>query len=320
MRALQWCLRRQWFQHKGDLWGFDKDLQGHCSGSSLVDSGRQPFPRKTVFATTVSGHSGIGCFHSRVGSSSGGSGDQGSLVSSRTDVAHQSVGIAGNTFGTQGFPPFPLQSVGSGPDGQHYHDVVHKQAGRGRVVPSLQRDSATLVLGSGPSDVFNSKSFGRSSECTCGRSQSSLLSRSRVASPSGPGPLHLRDVGFASGGSICHSGERVLSVVLQPPVSDARSVGGRVSDVLERTVALRVSPIPLILRVLRKVRQDQAQVILVAPDWPRRVWYTDLLQLSQCPPLRLPLRADLLSQSQRQVLHPHLQSLHLHAWRLNGAT
>ncbi|KAJ1094268.1 hypothetical protein NDU88_007346 [Pleurodeles waltl] len=79
-------------------------------------------------------------------------------------------------------------------------------------------------------------------------------------------------------------------------------------------------PIPLIPRVVRKIRQDRAQVILIAPDWPRRVWYSDLLQLSLCPLLRLPLGADLLSQSQGQVLHPHLQSLHLHAWRLKGAT
>ncbi|KAJ1173149.1 hypothetical protein NDU88_004990 [Pleurodeles waltl] len=77
-------------------------------------------------------------------------------------------------------------------------------------------------------------------------------------------------------------------------------------------------PIPLLPRVLKKIRYDRAQVILVAPDWARRVWYPELLSMSIDPPLRLPLRADLLSQQQGTVLHPNLSNLRLHAWRMSG--
>ena len=37
-----------------------------------------------------------------------------------------------------------------------------------------------------------------------------------------------------------------------------------------------------------------------------------------CPPVRLPLRKDLLSQQQGRVLHLNLHTLHLHAWKLSG--
>ena len=77
-------------------------------------------------------------------------------------------------------------------------------------------------------------------------------------------------------------------------------------------------PIPLLPKVLKKIRTDQAQVILVAPDWAGRVWYPELLGMSISPLIRLPLREDLLSQQQERVLLPNLRTRHLHAWRLSS--
>ena len=78
--------------------------------------------------------------------------------------------------------------------------------------------------------------------------------------------------------------------------------------------------IPLLPQVLKKIRTNRAQVILVALDWARRVWYPELLGMSISPLIRLPLRVDLLSQQQVRVLHPNLCTLHLHAWRLSSLT
>ena len=77
-------------------------------------------------------------------------------------------------------------------------------------------------------------------------------------------------------------------------------------------------PIPLLAKVLAKIRYHQCQVILVAPWWPKQSWFPDLLQLSIDHPRRLPNRPDLLSQSQGHMWHPTPQLLHLHAWRLSG--
>ncbi|XP_014353257.1 uncharacterized protein LOC106706602 [Latimeria chalumnae] len=76
-------------------------------------------------------------------------------------------------------------------------------------------------------------------------------------------------------------------------------------------------PWPLIPATLEKVKTDGTSIILIAPDWPCRPWYSDLLNLAVAPPLYLPLRSDLLLQG--PVGHPNLASFRLLAWLLKGA-
>ena len=79
-------------------------------------------------------------------------------------------------------------------------------------------------------------------------------------------------------------------------------------------------PIPLIPRVLTKLQTDKASMILVAPMWPRRPWFPQLLLLSCDVPRILPLSPHLLSQTlQAGVLyHQNTTTLRLVAWRLSG--
>lgn len=44
------------------------------------------------------------------------------------------------------------------------------------------------------------------------------------------------------------------------------------------------------------MKRGQCQLILIAPQWPRRHWYPELLQLCIANPIRLPSMSDLLSQ------------------------
>nr|XP_014344483.1 PREDICTED: uncharacterized protein LOC106703684 [Latimeria chalumnae] len=53
-------------------------------------------------------------------------------------------------------------------------------------------------------------------------------------------------------------------------------------------LAYAFPPWPLIPATLEKVRTDGINLILVAPDWPCRPWYSDLLILAVAPPFRLP--------------------------------
>ena len=76
-------------------------------------------------------------------------------------------------------------------------------------------------------------------------------------------------------------------------------------------------PFPLIPRVLNKVREDNVELILVAPFWPTKVWTTDLLDLSVAPPWRLPVMRTLLAQPHSSIFHENPRSLRLHAWRLS---
>lgn len=43
------------------------------------------------------------------------------------------------------------------------------------------------------------------------------------------------------------------------------------------------SPLPLLFRILCKIQEDQANVILIAPTWPQQVWYTYLLHQDYPP-------------------------------------
>ncbi|XP_063802384.1 uncharacterized protein LOC134970322 [Pseudophryne corroboree] len=74
-------------------------------------------------------------------------------------------------------------------------------------------------------------------------------------------------------------------------------------------------PIPLIPRLLQRIRREGLAVILVTPDWPRRQWYTLLRSMVVGDPFRLPLRPDLLLQG--PCRHPDLHRMALTAWLLN---
>ena len=57
------------------------------------------------------------------------------------------------------------------------------------------------------------------------------------------------------------------------------------------------------------------ELMLIAPFWPQRPWFPELLIL---PPLPLPSRWDLLCQPHIRRFHQNLSMLRLHAWRLSG--
>ncbi len=51
-------------------------------------------------------------------------------------------------------------------------------------------------------------------------------------------------------------------------------------------------PIALLPGVLERVRWDRVLLLLIAPRWPGRVWFPDLISLLDRPPLELPVRRD----------------------------
>ena len=78
------------------------------------------------------------------------------------------------------------------------------------------------------------------------------------------------------------------------------------------------SIIPLVLAKLRA--SPGMELTLVAPYWPQRAWFPDLLHLSLAPPVSLSLCPDLLRLPRSHSLYQDLHRLRLHAWRLSGAS
>jgi ribonuclease HI len=77
-------------------------------------------------------------------------------------------------------------------------------------------------------------------------------------------------------------------------------------------------PFALMPIVLQKMREHPCELILVAPRWPARTWYPDLLDFLVDFPFQLPLLPSLLRQPDSHIVHLHLDLLNLHAWRLSS--
>ena len=80
-------------------------------------------------------------------------------------------------------------------------------------------------------------------------------------------------------------------------------------------------PFPLVGRVIARVRESSCVAMtLVAPLWPEKEWFADLLLLLTQPPLALPWWDSLLRQPHCNLFHQGVHSLNLHAWRLSSVT
>ena len=102
------------------------------------------------------------------------------------------------------------------------------------------------------------------------------------------------------------------------PMSDPMAVG---TDAMlqswDHLQAYAFPSVAMLHQVLNKIRASVgAQVTLIAPFWPSKEWFPDLLSLLTEPPVPLSQWWDLLRQPHVRKLHQRLSWLHLHAWRL----
>ena len=77
-------------------------------------------------------------------------------------------------------------------------------------------------------------------------------------------------------------------------------------------------PFSLIGRVLQKIRQDEATVLMVVPIWTTQPWFSLLLQMTIATPAILPRKIRLLSLMNSDKIHPLAQKLQLMACRVSG--
>ena len=90
---------------------------------------------------------------------------------------------------------------------------------------------------------------------------------------------------------------------------------------LDGLQAYAFPPWSILPKVLAKLRVSPGlELTLIAPYWPQRPWFADLLHLSLAPLVALPLRRDLLRLPQSHCLYQGLPRLRLHAWRLSSAS
>jgi len=80
-------------------------------------------------------------------------------------------------------------------------------------------------------------------------------------------------------------------------------------------------PPALLHKVVQKINQNPCRILLVAPFWPRMLWFPSLVTLAVAEPVKLPPDQNLLSQvlgSGKLVFHTNPTVLNLHAWLLDS--
>ena len=101
------------------------------------------------------------------------------------------------------------------------------------------------------------------------------------------------------------------------PVMDPRAMAlDAMSFSWDALDAYAFPPFCLLPQILRKIRSSQCRVLLIAPWWPQRAWFSDLLELLRDLPRSLPIRPDLLLQ--RGCHHTNPGLFQLHVWPLSG--
>ena len=77
-------------------------------------------------------------------------------------------------------------------------------------------------------------------------------------------------------------------------------------------------PFSLIQRVLQKLSRDEAEALVIIPNWPTAVWYPQMMRCLVDKPVMIPKTKRTLVLPQRDEVHPLHSKLQLLAVRLSG--
>ena len=142
-----------------------------------------------------------------------------------------------------------------------------------------------------------------------------------VSSPSG-GKVTASRLGQSVDRPLCDEPQREAAHVLLACPGSPGSLRGCVSSSLGQPGPVRVPslssnrsggrPCP------RVIAASWLAMTLVAPLWPEKEWFADLLLLVTQPPLALPWWNSLLRQPHCNLFHQGVHVLNLHLWRLSS--
>ena len=84
----------------------------------------------------------------------------------------------------------------------------------------------------------------------------------------------------------------------------------------ENLVAYAFPPTALLPKVVQKLQSQICRIILIAPGWPTKPWFWDLVEMSLDIPRQLRPIRTLLKQPLNNRYHANPASLNLHVWYL----
>ena len=294
---------------------------GNSATSQMVASERSLSPRHSHEDRSSLPHHLYRCQPIRLGSSCGTGGTSVSWTMDRRPflAPHQCVRDESN---------FSL-SITSSSQGKELHCTdINRQHYSGGLYKASGRDSFHRTLRGGverPEFVL-SPQYTAVSEAHTGQVQHSsrpdVQSRQtdlhRVVPESRNSKQDFPDHGLSINRPVRHTSEPQAAILCATiPDQKALSIDALTMD-WNHIHAYAFPPFHLIPAVINKVRLSQCKIVLIAPLWPDRPWFPELLGLLVSPPVFLPVIPNLLAQLKGRILHQNSGHLQLHAWELSN--
>ena len=77
-------------------------------------------------------------------------------------------------------------------------------------------------------------------------------------------------------------------------------------------------PFSLLSLCIKKVQDDKARGMIIAPLWPTQAWFTKLMRILVAKPILLPRKGSLLTNPMKETLHPLRKKIVLLACQVSG--
>ena len=199
---------------------------------------------------------------------------------------------------------------------QHNSCSIYKQTRENTIKSTMLPSMGLVENGSKESDNVDSSSFIRDSRYAGGRFESLKDKAHRVDTEQCSSFGNISFMGHTNGRPVCFRGKRKAKIFCSWIPSHLALATDALSVSWENMEAYAFPPICLIPKVLQHMKRFQCQLILIAPQWPRRSWYTNLLQTLIACPVKLPIIHNMLYQPKTTIVHPNPQVFNLIAWLL----
>ena len=126
----------------------------------------------------------------------------------------------------------------------------------------------------------------------------------------------MANVGQTAHQPVCHMGQPQNAKFVSPFPDERAWATDALAILWSGMWAYAFPLIPLTPLVLRKIKEGQDELILVAHWWPTKLWIPQLIELSLATPWTQPAWEKLLAQPRSSIFHDNPRICRLHAWRL----
>ena len=130
--------------------------------------------------------------------------------------------------------------------------------------------------------------------------------------------FNLPNVQLSQSGSVCDTFQSQISTLCIPSSGQSSLWDRCILHEGESSSCLHISTNNIDSFCPEQDSQSQCRIVLIAPLWPQRTWFPEVLQLLVSVPVRLLLFRKLLTQAKGKFQHQNLTLLDLHGWELSN--